>query len=99
MALCRMREIVPAWLPQQPISELLTSVPTTQPAAENHTGPLQAAWGPAKPGGVLCGHRGRGATASVLVGGNKHLATKTLEHDRSAKEEIGVGLDSMLAGN
>lgn len=29
MALCRMREIVPAWLPQQPISELLTSVPTT----------------------------------------------------------------------
>lgn len=42
---------------------------------------------------------GGGATASVLVGGNKHLATKTLEHDRSEKEEIGVGLDSMLAGN
>lgn len=34
MALCRMREIVPAWLPQQPISVLLTSVPTAQPAAE-----------------------------------------------------------------
>lgn len=58
MALCRMREIVPAWLPQQPISELLTSVPTTQPASENHTGPLQAAWGPAKPGGMLCGGGG-----------------------------------------
>lgn len=38
-------------------------------------------------------------TVSVLVGGNKLLATKTLEHDRSEKEEIGVGLDSMLAGN
>lgn len=45
MALCRMREIVPAWLPEQPISVLLTSVPTAQPAAENHTGLLQAAWG------------------------------------------------------
>lgn len=45
MALCRMREIVPAWLPQQPISVFLTSVPTAQPAAENHTGLLQAAWG------------------------------------------------------
>lgn len=43
MALCRMREIVPAWLPQQPIAVLLTSVPTAQPAAENHTGLLQAA--------------------------------------------------------
>lgn len=40
-----------------------------------------------------------GTTASVLVGGNKLLATKTLAHDRSEKEEIGVGLDSMLAGN
>lgn len=62
MVLCRMREIVPAWLPQQPISELLTSVPTTQPAAENHSGPLQAAWGPAKPGGKLCDHVGGGKT-------------------------------------
>lgn len=63
MALCRMREIVPAWLPQQPISVLLTSVPTAQPDAENHTGLLQAAGGgrgagAVKPRGVLCGHVG-----------------------------------------
>lgn len=68
MALCRMREIVPAWLPQQPISELLPSVPAAQPAAENHTGPLQAAWGPAKPRGMLCGH-GEGGHDSLCFSG------------------------------
>lgn len=62
-----MKEVVPAWLPQQPISELLTSVPATQPAAENHAGPLQAARGPAKPGGMLCGRAGE--PSSVVGGG------------------------------
>lgn len=39
----------------------------------------------------------RGAILCCKEVGN--LATKTAEHYGSGKEEAGVGLDSMLAGN
>lgn len=100
MALCRMREIVPAWLPQQPISVLQCQQPN--PMQKTTLAYCKLPWGPgtAKPGGVLCGHVGESSSIlSVCQGVGEHLATQSVQQDGSGREETVMGLDSMLAGN